>query len=173
MGAARAAIGARGQGVKHSGEPDDRLRELVVALEAQARAEEGREVRAGRAAELIRQAGGYRWVGLYDVTDREIAVVGWSGPSGPTHPRFARSQGLNGAAVASGRPVVVQDVSKDGRYLQTLGDTRGEMILPVRDRTGAVLGTIDVESAAVDAFGDEDEALLARCAQALRGLWGS
>ena len=45
--------------------------------------------------------------------------------------------------------------------------------MPVRDRTGAVVGTIDVESAAVDAFGDEDEVLLARCAEALRGLWGS
>jgi hypothetical protein len=31
--------------------------------------------KAVRSAELIRQAGGYRWVGLHEVTDREIAVA--------------------------------------------------------------------------------------------------
>jgi hypothetical protein len=46
----------------------------------------GRAEKAVRVATLIRQAGGYRWVGLYAVTDREIAAVGWSGPGRPrTH----------------------------------------------------------------------------------------
>jgi L-methionine (R)-S-oxide reductase len=149
----------------------DDLKATLAAVEGHATADAPRVVRAKRAAEAIRQAGRYRWVGLYDVTDAEIAVIAWSGPNAPSHPRFPRSQGLNGAAVALRKAVVVQDVSKDPRYLPTLDDTRGEMIVPVTDRTGVVVGTIDVESADADAFREQDERLLEKCARALRPLW--
>ena len=144
---------------------------LLAALAREVVAPVPRNERGQKAADAIRLAGGYRWVGLYEVTANEIAVVAWSGPSAPTIPRFHRSQGLNGAAVASRAPVVVQDVRNDARYLPTLGDTRGEMIVPVADAKGAIVGTIDVESAVVDAFTDRDRELLAACAVALQPLW--
>jgi putative methionine-R-sulfoxide reductase with GAF domain len=40
----------------------------------------GRTAKATQIAELVRQAGSYRWVGLYKVTEQETAVIGWSGP---------------------------------------------------------------------------------------------
>jgi putative methionine-R-sulfoxide reductase with GAF domain len=70
-----------------------------------------RGAQAQAASELICRLGGYRWAGLYDVLAEEIAVIAWSGPQPPAFPRFPGSKGLNGAAVASGRPVIVQDVS--------------------------------------------------------------
>jgi L-methionine (R)-S-oxide reductase len=151
--------------------PDMSLRATLAALEAHANADDARVVRAVRAAEVIRRAGHYRWVGLYDVTEDKIAVIAWSGPNAPRHPRFPRSLGLNGVAVASGQVVVVQDVSKDPRYLATLDDTRGEMIVPVSDGKGTVVGTIDVESAVADAFGEQDQMLLEQCSLVLRPLW--
>jgi putative methionine-R-sulfoxide reductase with GAF domain len=66
----------------------------------------GRSGKAVRTAELLRRAGGYRWVGLYEVTDREIAVLGWSGPGARAYPRFPVTQGLSGAAVAAKRTVL-------------------------------------------------------------------
>jgi putative methionine-R-sulfoxide reductase with GAF domain len=50
----------------------------------------------------------------------EIVVIAWAGPEPPTYPRFPISQGPNGIAVASKRPVIVQDVAKDSRYLTIL-----------------------------------------------------
>lgn len=44
------------------------------------------------------------------------------------------------------------------------------MIVPVRVN-GAIVGTIDVESERVNAFGDEDRAWLERIAQALGPLF--
>jgi L-methionine (R)-S-oxide reductase len=129
-----------------------------------------REERARTAAALIRLARPYRWVGLYDVTESEISVIAWDGPEPPTYPRFPVSKGLNGAAVASKRPVIAQDVASDPRYLTTIGGTRGEMIYPVL-RSAKVRGTIDVESERLNAFSAEDESLLASCADALRWLW--
>jgi GAF domain-containing protein len=132
-----------------------------------------RAAKAQRAVELIRAWGPYRWAGLYDVLAAEIAVLAWSGPAAPTHPRFPISKGLNGASVATGKPVTVQDVAADPRYLTTIGGTRGEMIQPVIDESGRVVGTIDVESDRVDAFTARDEDLLAFCARHLLWLWPS
>jgi L-methionine (R)-S-oxide reductase len=133
---------------------------------------QGRAEQAVRVAALIRQTGGYRWVGLYAVTDREIAAVGWSGPGPPAHPRFPVTQGLSGAAVAGRRSVVVGDVTADPRYLTAFSSTRSEAVVPVVDpATGAVVGTLDVESAEQDAFTEVDQRALERCAAALTSLF--
>jgi hypothetical protein len=45
-----------------------------------------------RLAELVRQAGSYRWVGLYEVTEQEVAAIGWSWVGAPAYPRFPVAQ---------------------------------------------------------------------------------
>ena len=144
--------------------------ELTAELvEASAGGGERRNRAAGVAA-AIRRFGKYRWVGVYDVGAAEIAVVGWDGPAPPTHRRFPRSQGLCGAAVASGAPVVVGDVPADPRYLTTHSTTRSEIVVPVF-RGGEVVGLVDVESERPDAFGGGDRRLLERCAALIAPLW--
>ncbi len=128
--------------------------------------------RARRAAEAIRDARGYRWVGLYDVAVTEIVAIGWTGDAAPAFPRFPIDQGLNGAAVRSAQPVVVQDVSADPRYLTTFASTGAEAIFPVvSSSTGRVIGTIDVESDRTNAFAPDDATFLSACARALLPLW--
>jgi len=131
--------------------------------------------RAGRAkdaAERIRSARNYHWVGLYDVTASEIRAIAWTGREAPAFPTFPRTQGLNGAAVDAGRPVIVNDVRADPRYLTTFGATRAEAIVPVR-RDGTIVGTLDVESDRVNAFDSADEEFLVSCAAALAVLWSA
>ena len=111
-------------------------------------------------ADRIRAAGGWRWLGIYAVGPNEISLIGWSGPAAPAHPRFPKDRGLCGAAAAAGSPVVVNDVAADPRYLETLGTTRSEMVVPVKRATGEVVGLIDVESDRRDAFSPEDVATL-------------
>jgi L-methionine (R)-S-oxide reductase len=146
-------------------------RSLVGELEplvARADARAWREV-----AELIRAVGGYRWVGLYLVTDTEIRAVAWTGPTAPTFPRFPRERGLNGVAVGTKAPVICQDVSKDSRYLTAFPSTGSEAVFPVVSDAEHVVGTIDVESDRPNAFTPDDERLLAHCAATVRPLWMS
>ena len=146
--------------------------DLLMELQDIVASTSPRKAAAQRAAAAIARVGRYRWVGLYDVGATEIGVIGWAGPSAPTYPTFPRTQGLNGAAVASGEPVIVQDVSRDSRYLSTLGSTRAEMIMPVlAGSERAVVGTIDVESDRLAPFSDHDRELLSGCATVLAGLW--
>ena len=132
----------------------------------------GREEKAARVAEAIRHAGDYRWVGVYEVMEDEIANVAFNGPGAPVYPRFLITTGLSGAAVTSGETVVVGDVTEDPRYLTDFGSTRSEIIVPVV--VGAkrkVVGTIDVESEEKDAFSEADRSALEHCAVAVAGLF--
>jgi GAF domain-containing protein len=146
--------------------------DVLSRLEAMAARDDDRESRAREAAEHIRVARGFHWVGLYDVTPSEICVIAWTGTTAPRFPTFPRTQGLNGAAVVEGRPIVINDVRKDPRYLTTFGSTLAEAIVPVRVGE-AIVGTIDVESDRVDAFTADDEHFLEQCATALATLWSS
>ena len=134
--------------------------------------DKGRSEKAVQIAELVRQAGSYHWVGLYELTEQQIVAIGWSGPGAPAHPRFPVTQGLSGAAVAARRAVVVNDVTADPRYLTAFASTLSEAIVPVLDPgTGAVVGTLDVESGERDAFTDADRQALERVAAASSGLF--
>ena len=144
------------------------LAEICRVLESN----NGREEKAARVAEVIRRAGDYRWVGVYEVTEDEIVNVAFSGPGAPVYPRFPITQGLSGAAVASGETVFAGDVAEDPRYLTAFGSTRSEIIVPVVEGAKRkVVGTLDVESEEKDAFSEADRAALERCAVGVAGLF--
>lgn len=128
--------------------------------------------KARRVTAAIRETGGYRWVGLYDVAEDEIGIVAWSGPGPPAFPRFPSSQGLCGATVKSRQTTVVGDVSQDPRYLTTLSSTRSEIVVPVMSPSGSVVGLLDVESDLPEAFAAVDQECLEQCARVLAPLWG-
>jgi L-methionine (R)-S-oxide reductase len=130
-----------------------------------------KESRARLIAQLIQSSRNYHWVGIYEVRSNEISALGWTGSSPPAFPTFPITQGLNGAAVSLRRTVMVNDVTSDPRYLTTFGTTRSEMIVPVLHNSGAVVGTIDVESDRANAFNDQDREALEACADALVQLW--
>jgi hypothetical protein len=74
----------------------DALHRSTMPAREVADARGGREERACEIAEIIRSARS-AGVGLYDVTDTEIAIIAWSGAGPPTHPRFSRTRALSGA----------------------------------------------------------------------------
>jgi hypothetical protein len=53
---------------------------VVTGIHNVLASDQSRAEQAVQVAELIRQEGSYRWVGLYGVTEQEITAIGWSGP---------------------------------------------------------------------------------------------
>ena len=126
------------------------------------------------AADAMRRAGSYRWVGLYDVdlAQGEVRNMVYSGPAAPEFPTFPISKGLTGSAISGRKTVNVGDVAADPRYLTAFGSTRSEIIVPVFDKGHRqVVGTIDVESEAPDAFDAKAQKMLETCAETLAPLW--
>jgi len=117
-----------------------------------------------QAAEMIRAARDYRWVGIYKIVKEEFVVVTGTGDEPPTYPRFPITQGLCGAALESGKPVVVGDVHKDVRYLPTFHTTKSEIIVPLQNEHRRILGMLDAESDKLNTFGEEDRQFLERAA---------
>src|SRR5437870_12381798 len=74
--------------------------------------------------EKIRAARGYRWVAVYKIIKDEFVIQAETGNEPPTYARFPVTQGLCGAALESGEPIIVGDVHKDPRYLPTFHTTR-------------------------------------------------
>src|SRR6202034_3572698 len=80
------------------------------------------------------------------------------------HIRIALHQGICGAAASTGKTVIVDDVSKDPRYLACSLETKSEIVVPVFVR-GKVVGELDIDSHFPSAFGEEDCELVEHCAQ--------
>jgi L-methionine (R)-S-oxide reductase len=131
----------------------------------------GRALAAKRIADWIAAERHYRWVGLYEVTPTEIAMIACTGTTPPAFPRFPASRGLCGAAVATKAAVSVGNVQEDPRWLTTFGTTRSEIIVPVLIGSAQIVGLIDVESDQLNAFSEDDERFLAQCASLLTPLF--
>jgi GAF domain-containing protein len=103
----------------------------------------------------------FSWTGFYmlDLADPEMLVLGRFVGAPTPHVRIPVSQGICGAAVASGETVIVDDVAADPRYLSCSIDTRSEIVVPIYVR-GSVVGEIDIDSHAPAAFTDADRAFL-------------
>ena len=114
--------------------------------------------------EMIRAARDYRWVGIYKIERKDFVIVTGTGDEPPAYRRFPVTQGLCGAALESGKAVVVGDVRKDARYLPTFHTTRSEIIIPMVNDNKHVVGMLDAESEKPNAFASEDRQFLERAA---------
>jgi len=122
------------------------------------------KARIKQVAEMIRASRNYRWVGIYKIAKKEFAIVSETGDEPPAYARFPITQGLCGAVLETGKPIIVGDVRKDPRYLPTFHTTRSEIIVPMTNNHKHIVGMLDAESDKVNAFGDEDRQFLERAA---------
>jgi len=135
---------------------DADFQSLATTVRALLMIDAPRETRASAIAAAIAAARSYRWVGIYEVTESEVRNLGFSGSSAPAFPVFSREKGLTGEMIRRNETIVCGDVSADPNYVTAFGTTQSEMIVPVRSRSGEIIGTIDIESERVNMFGDTD-----------------
>ncbi len=139
----RGALEAIDRIINRSGEADDVLRAVVDLLQD--------------------RLPHYSWVGIYLVEGKDLVLGPWRGPEATEHVRIPIGQGICGAAAATGRTEVVDDVNADPRYLACFASTRSEIVVPIAFQ-GQVVGEIDIDSDVPAAFGEADRAFLERVA---------
>jgi len=110
----------------------------------------------------------YNWVGFYmlDPGDESILVLGPFRGAPTEHVRIPVNEGICGAAVAQGETVIVDDVAADPRYLACSIETKSEIVVPIR-ANGRIVGEIDIDSHAFNAFRAHDRRFLEECAEIL------
>jgi sigma-B regulation protein RsbU (phosphoserine phosphatase) len=98
---------------------------------------------------------------LLDHDKQELSIaysVGYPDPPAK-RPRLKVGEGLVGAAVAEGRPILVNDVRADARYVEAVPGSRAELVVPLR-RKGRVIGALNLLNDASGCFSEIDEAML-------------
>jgi phosphoserine phosphatase RsbU/P len=73
--------------------------------------------------------------------------------------RFKVGQGLVGAAVAAGQPLLVNDVHAEPQYVEAVPGSQAELVVPLR-RKGRVIGALNMLSETPGQFTEADEAML-------------
>ncbi len=68
-------------------------------------------------------------------------------------------EGITGSAAATRQPILVSDVRADPRYLNALDAVRAELAVPMLTR-GKLVGIIDLQATRLNAFTENDRALL-------------
>jgi len=108
----------------------------------------------------------YSWVGIYLVKGDVLVLGPWKGKQATEHTKISLGKGVCGSAARSGKTEVVNDVSKDNRYLSCFRSTRSEIVVPIT-RNRRVIGEIDIDSDVAAAFNKTDKKFLEKIADML------
>lgn len=102
----------------------------------------------------------FDWTGFYRVTEPELMKIGpYQGGHGCLVIPFSR--GVCGAAARSGETQLVADVDAFPGHIACASSTRSELVLPVWNEKGILLGVFDLDSDQPDAFTQADADALA------------
>jgi GAF domain-containing protein len=116
---------------------------------------------ATMACELHHSDDRFDWTGFYRVTQPETMRIGpYQGGHGCLVIPFSR--GVCGAAARTGQVQLVDNVETFAGHIACSSSTRSEIVLPVLDAQGALLGVLDIDSDQVAAFDGADAEGLAR-----------
>jgi len=97
----------------------------------------------------------FDWTGFYRVTEPELLKIGpYQGGHGCLQIPFSR--GVCGAAARTGKMQLVADVDAFPDHIACASSTRSELVLPVHDSAGEVIGVFDIDSNLPDAFSQQD-----------------
>ncbi|MGR3713060.1 MAG: GAF domain-containing protein [Shimia sp.] len=103
----------------------------------------------------------FNWTGFYRVVGPELLKIGpYQGGHGCLVIPFSR--GVCGAAARTGEVQLVADVEAFEGHIACATSTRSELVLPVVNGQGDLLGVFDIDSDLADAFTQEDADALAR-----------
>lgn len=143
---------------------------FYAELEAQARAlvagEPDRIANAANIAALIFHAlPRINWAGFYFLQAEELVLGPFQGK--PACVRIPVGRGVCGTAVAERRSQLVPDVHAFPGHIACDVASRAEVVVPLEDSSGAIVGVLDVDSPEPDRFDAVDLAGLERLARVL------
>lgn len=110
----------------------------------------------------------FDWTGFYRNVGGDVLKIGpYQGGHGCLVIPFSR--GVCGAAARTGQVQLVADVEAFAGHIACASSTRSELVLPVWDRSGALLGVFDIDSDQPDAFTAQDAEAMSAMLKAVFG----
>ena len=119
------------------------------------------------AACLWQQLEDVSWVGFYliapksgavesaNAEDVELILGPFQGKVACTH--IALGKGVCGVSAAEDKTLIVPDVSKFAGYIACDSEARSEIVVPLKDASGKVIGVLDIDSNTEGRFTEEND----------------
>ena len=105
---------------------------------------------------LIHHAFGHLWTGFYRVVEPNVLLrVGpYQGTLGCLEIAFGR--GVCGTAAEEGRTLIVADVHVFPGHITCDARSQSEIVVPILDSAGWLLGVLDIDAESPNAFDEDD-----------------
>ena len=114
-------------------------------------------------AAALHQTFHFFWVGFYLVRDEELVLGPFQGPIACT--RIGFGKGVCGTAWKNLAPVLVPNVDEFPGHIACSSNSKSEVVVPLQDENGAVVGVLDVDSDQLNDFTQVDVEALRKIAQ--------
>jgi L-methionine (R)-S-oxide reductase len=116
----------------------------------------------------LREAFGFLWIGFYLVKDNELVLGPFQGPIACT--RIAFSRGVCGYSYTTQKTVLVPNVEEFPGHIACSSASRSEIVVPLRNRSGLIVGVLDVDSDQLSDFSEVDQKYLEQMMEFLATL---
>lgn len=102
--------------------------------------------------------------------DKELILGPFQGKVACTH--IGLGKGVCGVSAAEDKTLIVPDVSKFEGYIACDSEAKSEIVIPLRDKNGKVIGVFDIDSNTQGRFTDtnEESADLEKCAELISAI---
>jgi GAF domain-containing protein len=144
----------------------DLYKMLLLQSEALLLDERNTIARLATFSSLIHFAFEHHWTGFYLVEEDELVVGPFQGP--PACLRIAYNKGVCGKAWATNKTIIVKDVHQFEGHIACSPLSNSEIVLPIRNSSGEVMGVFDIDSDQIGKFDESDQLYLEKM---LANLW--
>jgi L-methionine (R)-S-oxide reductase len=161
------------QRIEYSADKATAYAQLAEEIASVVAGETSRTARYATTVSLLKAAFGERffWCGFYEVDPlkkRELVVGPYQGTLGCLRIPFAK--GVCGACATARETIIVPDVHVFPGHIACDSASNSEIVVPVFDRSGALVAVLDVDSTAFSAFDEVDaRGLEAACRAMMAG----
>ena len=103
------------------------------------------------------------WTGFYLLDAGELIVGPYQGSLACI--RLKKNTGVCWAAINRGETLIVPDVHQFPGHIACDSRSNSEIVVPLRDQTGRIIGVLDVDSKELDSFDSVDKEWLEKMVQ--------
>ena len=114
-------------------------------------------------AVLHNKMDGFFWTGFYFLTDGELTVRLYQGPVACQI--LKKDTGVCWAGINQKKTIVLTDVHDFPDHIACDSRSQSEIVVPVRDKSGAIVGVLDVDSKETGTFDQTDQQYLEKIAE--------
>ena len=106
------------------------------------------------AVAILHETMGWWWTGFYMVKDDTLQLGVFQGPVACYN--IKKGRGVCGTAWQEDRTLVVPDVEQFPGHIACSSESRSEIVVPMHDEGGEVVGVLDIDSRELATFDDVD-----------------